>query len=161
VTLPTTTAALKAWLVDVTLSTVAADLSWTSASAPVEAAVDLTALLLGHSVETEAAAGATQKLIDIAQWRAWEQAVQALARLFDTSSGGDGSKLSQAYDHATARLADARLVASRWPEAVAAMLGGPRRPVVGQITTKAPATPLYPPDPNSPIYAGRPAGWWP
>jgi hypothetical protein len=101
VTLPTTTAALKAWLVDVTLSTVAADLSWTSASAPVEAAVDLTALVLGHTVETEASSGATQKLIDIATWRAWEQAVQALARNFDAKSGGARAKLSQAYDHAT------------------------------------------------------------
>jgi hypothetical protein len=161
-TLPTTTAALKAWLVDVTLSTVAADLSWTSASAPVEAAVDLTALVLGHTVETEASSGATQKLIDIATWRAWEQAVQALARNFDAKSGGGKeAKLAQAYDHAAARLADARLIASRWPEAVSAMLGGQRRPVVGQITTTAPATPLYPPNPNNPIYAGRPAGWWP
>jgi hypothetical protein len=160
-TLPTTTAALQAWLVDVTLSTVASDLSWTNTSAPVVAAVDMTALVLGHTVETEASSGATQKLIDIATWRAWEQAVQALARNFDGASGGDKATLSQAYDHAVQRLADARTIASRWPEAVSAMLGGQRRPVTGQIATTAPATPLYPPDPNNPIYAGRPAGWWP
>jgi hypothetical protein len=122
--LPTTTAALQAWLVDVTLSTVAADLSWTNTSAPVVAAVDMTALLLGHSVETEAAAGATQKLIALATWQAWEQAVQALARNFDAGSGGDTAKLSQAYDHAVARLADARSIAMRYPEVIAYLSGG-------------------------------------
>src|SRR5581483_10171033 len=100
-TLPTTAATLQAWLVDVTLSTVATDLGWTSTSAPIEAAVDMTVLLLGHSVEAEAAGGATQKLLDIAQWQAWERAVGALAPRFDAGSGGDKAALSQAWDHAT------------------------------------------------------------
>lgn len=160
-TLPTTAAALQAWLVDDTLSTVAADLGWTNTSAPIVGAVDRTVLLLGHSVETEAAGGATQKLLDIAQWQAWERAVAGLASRVDAASGGDKATLSQAWEHATASLADARRTAARWPEAAASFLLGSRRPVVGQIATKAPATPLYPPDPNSPNYAGRPAGWWP
>jgi hypothetical protein len=159
--LPTTTAALKAWLVDVTLSSVAPDLGWTSTAAPVEAAVDVTVLLLGHSVESEAASGATPKLLDIAQWQAWERAVAALAPRFDAASGGDKATLSQAWEHAGAALADARRVAARWPEAATALLAGARRPSVGQIATTAPQTPVYPPDPNSPVYSGRPAGWWP
>src|SRR5690242_4194466 len=105
--LPTTTAALKAWLVDVPLSTVATDLGWTSTSAPIGAAVDVTALVLGHTVEVEAASGATPKLLAIAEWQAWERAVEALASRFDAASGGDKASLSQSYDHAVARLAAA------------------------------------------------------
>jgi hypothetical protein len=116
--LPATTAALKAWLVDVTLSTVAPNLGWTSTSAPVEAAVDVTALVLGHTVEVEAATGATAKLLAIAEWQTWEQAVKALTSRFDAGSGGDTAKLSQAYDHAVARLAEALVVAQRYSEVV-------------------------------------------
>lgn len=119
--LPATTAALKAWLVDVTLSTVAVDLGWTSTSAPVEAAVDLTALILGHTVETE---GATAKLIAVAEWQAWQRAVDALTARFDAASGGDKATLSQQVEQAERRLAGALAVAQRYTDVQAYLSGG-------------------------------------
>jgi hypothetical protein len=110
---------------------------------------------------TYAAVADVIKVLTIARWRAWERAYQATLLSTDLKSGTASLTESQSWEHLRDYLGSLRAAAMRYPEAAVMLAGGVRRPVVGQLATTAPATPLYPPDPNSPAYAGRPAGWWP
>jgi hypothetical protein len=116
------------------------------------------AALLGHAVASETDVA---KLRTLARWQAWLAAYSAAANQFDLKTGTSSLTRSQMFGQIERRLALAERAARRYPEAAVLLSGGLRRPVVGQIATTAPATPLYPPDPNSPIYSGRPGGWWP
>lgn len=116
--LPATYDALRSWLVDVTLSPVAADLGWTAASAPVTAAVDVVELLLARTVAAE---GATAKLLALAEWQIWERAAGALVNQIDLDK--QGLKRSQVPEHVQERLHAARLAASAYPEGAGAVPG--------------------------------------
>lgn len=117
--------------------------------------------LLGHAVSEEDTVSGVMKVRALARWQAWLAAWNAASLNTDIGAGSASIKDSQGFAQIEKLLARYERAALRYPEAAVVLAGGVRRPVVGQLATTAPATPLYPPDPNSPAYGGRPAGWWP
>lgn len=74
------------------------------------------------------------KVLTVAQWRAWQKAVDVAAVKFDLKAGSADLKQSQMWTHLTARLASAEAAAMRYSE-VQDALGGGSTAYVSSIST--------------------------
>lgn len=118
-----------------------------------EAATEVVGLL-GGDLSGLTATADLMKIRAIARWQAWLAAWNVAAGRFDLET----LKRSQVFAMIERRLAQAERSAARYPEAALALLGQPRGPAIGQLTTVAPVSPPWPGgiDANDPVYTGSP-----
>jgi hypothetical protein len=120
-----------------------------------------TPAVLGVSSVAAVAYGSVADVIKvrvIAQWCTWQRAYDKAITSSDLKAGSVTLSDSQAFEHLRERLAMAARAAARYPEAALAMMGQPRTPAIGALTTTAPVSPPWTGgiDANDPRYTGSP-----